>query len=96
MWEDEANKNGGRFLLRVKKTYANYFWENLLLWLIGKSSQDVCGLVSNVKDYEVLISIWIKNVQALEKAKIKEAIREALSLPENIDFDFRDHPKVAI
>ncbi len=63
MWEDEANQNGGRFLLRVKKNYANYFWENLILWLIGQSSSDVCGLVSNVKEHEVLISIWVKNVQ---------------------------------
>jgi len=44
----------------VKKIYANYFWENLVLWLIGKSSSNVCGLVSNVKENEVLLSIWIK------------------------------------
>jgi hypothetical protein len=31
MWEDEFNKNGGRFIIRVKKNYANYFWENLIL-----------------------------------------------------------------
>ena len=35
MWEDKENANGGRFVLRVKKNYANYFWENLLLAFIG-------------------------------------------------------------
>ena len=35
MWEDPSNKDGGRFILRVKKLYGNYFWENIVLWLIG-------------------------------------------------------------
>jgi translation initiation factor 4E len=44
MWEDENNKNGGRFILRLKKQYANYFWENLLIAFIGEQ----CELTNSV------------------------------------------------
>jgi translation initiation factor 4E len=40
MWEDENNKNGGRFILRLKKQYANYFWENLLIAFIGEQCEE--------------------------------------------------------
>jgi translation initiation factor 4E len=36
MWEDEANKNGGRWTLRVAKGYANKLWEDLILAFIGE------------------------------------------------------------
>ena len=36
MWENEANKNGGRYVMRVKKKFANRFWEDMLLGLIGE------------------------------------------------------------
>ena len=35
MWEDAANSNGSRFMLRVKKEYANRIWEDLLIGFIG-------------------------------------------------------------
>lgn len=25
MWEDQANKNGGRFMMRIKRKYANMY-----------------------------------------------------------------------
>ncbi len=30
MWEDEQNKNGGKFIIRLNKGYANKFWEELV------------------------------------------------------------------
>lgn len=54
MWEDPSNQNGGRFVLRVKKQYANYFWENLVLAFIGNPISSLCGLVTNVKENEVI------------------------------------------
>mmetsp|Transcript_25326 Transcript_25326/g.22352 ORF Transcript_25326/g.22352 Transcript_25326/m.22352 type:complete len:117 (+) Transcript_25326:71-421(+) len=35
-WEDKANEGGGSFILRVKKNYANKFWEDLLISYIGE------------------------------------------------------------
>lgn len=36
LWEHESNKEGGRFILRINKTYINRFWEDLVLSYIGE------------------------------------------------------------
>jgi translation initiation factor 4E len=36
MWEDEANKNGGRWTLKVSKGFTNKLWEDLILAMIGE------------------------------------------------------------
>ena len=35
MWEDEANKNGFRWIFRSKKGSVNEFWEELVLAYVG-------------------------------------------------------------
>jgi hypothetical protein len=35
MWEDVWNKNGVRWIFRIKKGSANQFWEELVFALIG-------------------------------------------------------------
>ncbi len=34
--KSKANENGGRFILKIKKQFSNYFWENLVLSFIGE------------------------------------------------------------
>ena len=53
MWEDKANLNGGRFILRIKKQYANYFWEILVLSFVTDANDLICGLASSSKENEV-------------------------------------------
>jgi translation initiation factor 4E len=36
MWEDEANKIGGRWKIRLNKNFTNIIWENLILAMIGE------------------------------------------------------------
>lgn len=36
MWEDEANKLGGRWVIRVNKGFSNKLWEDLTLAMIGE------------------------------------------------------------
>jgi translation initiation factor 4E len=31
MWEDEGNKAGGRWILKLNKGYVNRFWEELVI-----------------------------------------------------------------
>jgi len=64
MWEDEANKNGGRWVIRVSKGYANKLWEDLILALIGEQfthENDVNGIIVQVKQAGDQISIWNRN-----------------------------------
>ena len=96
MWEDSLNMNGGRFVLRIKKDYGNKFWEDLLLSFIGECKEDsenICGLVVTVKEREIVISIWIKEITPDQREFIKVWIRDALDLNESIDIEYRDHPK---
>ena len=54
MWEDEANKEGGRWAIRVQKGYADTMWENLVLALIGEAfdpPDEVVGLMISVRQY---------------------------------------------
>jgi hypothetical protein len=41
MWEDSGNSNGSRFMLRVKKEYANRIWEDLIIAFLG----DTCKVL---------------------------------------------------
>ncbi|KAJ8932083.1 hypothetical protein NQ314_014960, partial [Rhamnusium bicolor] len=57
MWEDEANKRGGRWLLSLEKKQRNNeldrYWLDIILCLIGegfrKHSEEVCGAVVNIR-----------------------------------------------
>lgn len=56
MWEDEQNKNGGRWVISLQKFYRHNdldkLWLEVILCLIGEAfdfSEDICGAVVNVR-----------------------------------------------
>lgn len=56
MWEDEQNKNGGRWVISLQKFYRHTeldkLWLEVILCLIGEAfdySEDICGAVVNVR-----------------------------------------------
>jgi translation initiation factor 4E len=65
VWEDEANKRGGKWIVRLKKGVADRYWENLLLALVGdqfaEAGDEVCGAVLSVRGGEDVLSVWTKN-----------------------------------
>ncbi|XP_037042991.1 eukaryotic translation initiation factor 4E1-like [Bradysia coprophila] len=87
MWEDAANKNGGRWLLNVDKQYRRTklddFWLDTLLCIMGEPfefHEDINGAVVNVRFGGDRISIWTsdakkkKSVMAIGR-KLKEYLR---------------------
>lgn len=64
VWEDDANKRGGKWIIRLKKGVADRYWEDLLLAIIGdqfmEASDEVCGAVLSVRSGEDVLSIWTK------------------------------------
>jgi len=95
-WEDKANEDGGSFVLRIKRVYANRIWEDLLLSYIGEQCEfndDICGLYLNVKANEANISIWTRAIDQNKQKVIGEWVKETLGFDEKIDVDFRLHPK---
>ena len=64
VWEDEANKRGGKWIVRLKKGVADRYWEDLLLAIIGdqflEAGEEVCGAVLSVRSGEDVLSVWTK------------------------------------
>lgn len=62
IWEDEENRKGGKWIVRLKKGVADRYWESLLLALIGdqfgEAGEEICGVVVSVRNGEDIISIW--------------------------------------
>lgn len=65
VWEDDENKRGGKWIMRLKKGVADRYWEELLMALVGdqfmEASDEVCGFVLSVRSGEDVFSIWTKN-----------------------------------
>ncbi|CAD0020950.1 unnamed protein product [Aureobasidium pullulans] len=80
VWEDEENKKGGKWILRLKKGVADRYWEDLLMAMIGdqfaEAGEEVCGAVVSVRSGEDVFSIWTKNdggrnvkIRAIDQAR---------------------------
>ena len=65
VWEDEENKRGGKWILRLKKGVSDRYWEDLLLAIVGdqfaEAGEEVCGAVLSVRTGEDVLSIWTRN-----------------------------------
>jgi translation initiation factor 4E len=65
IWEDDDNKNGGKWIIRLRKDVANRYWEDLLLALIGDQfvdcGEEICGTVLSVRNGEDILSVWTRN-----------------------------------
>ena len=65
VWEDDENKRGGKWIMRLKKGVADRYWEELLMAMIGdqfaEAGDEVCGCVLSVRSGEDVFSVWTKN-----------------------------------
>ena len=64
VWEDEENKRGGKWIIRLKKGVADRYWEDLLLMIVGdqfaEAGEEVCGAVLSVRSGEDVLSVWTR------------------------------------
>lgn len=94
VWEDEENRRGGKWTMRVKKGVADRYWESLLLALIGdqfvEASEEVCGAVVSMRSGEDVFSLWTKN-DGGRNIKIRETLKRELSLPADTNLQWRSH-----
>ncbi|KAF1809635.1 eukaryotic translation initiation factor 4E-4 [Eremomyces bilateralis CBS 781.70] len=94
VWEDEENKKGGKWILRLKKGVADRYWEDLLLAIIGnqfaEAGEEVCGAVLSVRSGEDVFSIWTKN-DGGRNVKIRETVKRCLGLPADTIIIWKSH-----
>lgn len=98
VWEDAKNKNGGKWIIRLRRNdgLASLYWEELLLAIIGEQFGDltdhICGAVVSIRANEEIISLW--NADADDKeatSKIRDIIRRELDLPHFITTEYKRH-----
>jgi translation initiation factor 4E len=81
VWEDEANKRGGKWIIRLKKGVADRYWEDLLLAIVGdqfmEAGEEVCGAVLSVRSGEDVLSVWTK-IDGGRNIKIRYVYREPI------------------
>lgn len=96
LWEDEKNKNGGRFYIRVKKDKANKIWEELALGYVSESfefNHDICGLqLASRPEDVIVISIWTQPIKNFVKDEFCKWLRDCLSIPSRVRIEYQDHP----
>ncbi|XP_017073947.1 eukaryotic translation initiation factor 4E1 isoform X2 [Drosophila eugracilis] len=87
MWEDDNNKEGGRWIMlldKASKDFIDQVWHDLLLCMIGECfqySDEICGVVINMRNKANKLSLWTKdsrNVQAI--LSIGRQIKQLLEL----------------
>ncbi|PFH56007.1 hypothetical protein XA68_17219 [Ophiocordyceps unilateralis] len=94
IWEDEVNRKGGKWVVRMKKGVADRYWEDLLLSLVGDqfgdAGEDVCGAVLSMRNGEDILSIWTRT-DGGRVLKIREIMKHVLNFPPNTRVDFKSH-----
>ncbi|PNY27241.1 Eukaryotic translation initiation factor 4E type 2 [Tolypocladium capitatum] len=94
IWEDEVNRAGGKWVVRMKKGVADRYWEDLVLSLIGDqfgdAAEDVCGAVLSMRNGEDILSIWTRT-DGGRVLKIREIMKHVLNFPQNTRVEFKSH-----
>lgn len=94
-WEDPANQDGGKWLLKLRKGLASRCWEDLVLAVIGEQfdvGHEICGIVVSMRGHEDRISIWNKTADNAEAiAKIEYSLKKILNLPNFVQLDYQRH-----
>jgi len=72
MWEDEANANGGKWVLTMKnnQTLLDQCWQWLTMALVGEEldeSDEICGAVVSLRSKVDRIQLWTRSKDDVEK-----------------------------
>ena len=94
MWEDEANRAGGKWIIRLRKGLASRCWENLILAMLGEQfmvGEEICGAVISIRHQEDILSLWNKTAHEQVISRIRDTLRRVLYLPTNTVMEYKSH-----
>uniref|UniRef100_T1J4S8 EIF-4F 25 kDa subunit n=1 Tax=Strigamia maritima TaxID=126957 RepID=T1J4S8_STRMM len=96
MWEHAANKDGGKWIVRLKKGLSSRCWENLILAMLGEQfmvGEEICGAVISIRfQVEDIISVWNKTAsEQATTARIRDTLKRVLNLPPNTIMEYKTH-----
>uniref|UniRef100_A0A0B6ZFM3 EIF-4F 25 kDa subunit n=1 Tax=Arion vulgaris TaxID=1028688 RepID=A0A0B6ZFM3_9EUPU len=94
MWEDDANKHGGKWVIRLKKGLASRCWENLILAMLGEQfmvGEEICGAVISIRFQDDILSLWNRSNDQAIISRIRDTLQRVLNLPPNTIMDYKSH-----
>jgi len=95
MWEDDANKSGGKWIVRLKKGLASRCWENLILAMLGEQfmvGEEICGAVISIRYQEDILSLWNRTASdTTTTSRIRDTLKRVLNLPPNTIMEYKCH-----
>ncbi|KAF0688384.1 Aste57867_20004 [Aphanomyces stellatus] len=95
MWEDAANRRGGKWMIRIRKGIASRYWEDLVLAIVGEQfdvGNEICGAVMSIRYNEDIISLWNRNADNNEACyRIRDTMRKLLNLPQFVSLEYKRH-----
>jgi len=93
-WEDPANKDGGRLLVRHQSAeWGEQALMDTLLWIVGMGCgteryEQICGFVFSRRRTGQRVEVWTK---ALEKAAIESLAVDVQALTGGQEVEYRNH-----
>eukprot|EP00276_Gloeochaete_wittrockiana_P016839 CAMPEP_0184353008 /NCGR_PEP_ID=MMETSP1089-20130417/73445_1 /TAXON_ID=38269 ORGANISM="Gloeochaete wittrockiana, Strain SAG46.84" /NCGR_SAMPLE_ID=MMETSP1089 /ASSEMBLY_ACC=CAM_ASM_000445 /LENGTH=208 /DNA_ID=CAMNT_0026688057 /DNA_START=28 /DNA_END=651 /DNA_ORIENTATION=- len=94
LWEDEENKYGGKWIVRIPKGVADLYWESILMALVGGEFQvgdELCGIVLSIRFNQDIICVWNRDANSKAKFLIRETIQRVLELKEAEVNEYKNH-----
>ncbi|KAK3584699.1 hypothetical protein CHS0354_021372 [Potamilus streckersoni] len=95
VWEDSANRTGGKWIIRLKKGLASRCWENLILAMLGEQfmvGEEICGAVISIRYQEDILSLWNRTANDLTTtSRIRDTLKRVLNLPPNTIMEYKTH-----
>lgn len=90
MWEDEENRMGGSFLIRLPKNQTKSLWERMVLNLIGEQfPSDIVGTAVSTRQRFDLMYVWHQHASdASIRLSIAQALQKILELPYKYKIDY--------
>ncbi|ORX73550.1 translation initiation factor eIF4e [Linderina pennispora] len=95
VWEDPANMNGGKWMIRLRKGLATRLWERLAMAVVGDVfdvGDEVCGIVLSIRNSEDILSLWNRTaVDAKTNVHIRDIIKQVLEVPAETIMEYKAH-----
>ncbi|XP_011303715.1 eukaryotic translation initiation factor 4E-1A isoform X2 [Fopius arisanus] len=100
MWEDDANKQGGRWLMHLEKKQRSCdldrLWLEILLCMIGEAfddySDDVCGAVVNIRTKGDKLAAWTADATKSQSVmEIGRKLKDRLGINQRQTIGYQVH-----
>lgn len=98
IWEEEDNKKGGKFSIKLRKGYTTIIWEEMIFALIGgilpkEMKEEINGIVVSSKKEFNTLQIWFKTFEERITKDLEQCIRDLLLIQPEVNIEVKQFNK---